>query len=83
MLTLVLNNILSFVVMMLCWWNAHEAATSGTGRGRLLAIGYGLFGFVTLTVAMFRTLSAEMDWFPLAGKTALILLLVLLLRRRA
>jgi hypothetical protein len=72
------NNILSFLVLMLCWWMAHVSANAGGLWRRLVSLGYGAVGLTTLGIAMFRTLVEESEWFPIIGKVALCALLGLL-----
>lgn len=76
------NNATSFVVVMLCWWLAHAHAGSAYLLRRMLAVGYGVVGVTTLSIAMFRNLAEDAPWLAIFGKLALIFLFGVLAKRQ-
>lgn len=76
------NNATSFVVVMLCWWLAHSHAGSAYLLRRMLAVGYGIVGVTTFSIAMFRTLVDDAPWLAIVSKLALIFLFAVLAKRQ-
>ncbi len=76
------NNTTSFIVVMLCWWLAHSHAGSAYLLRRMLAVGYGVVGVTTFSIAMFRTLVADAPWLAIVSKAALIFLFGVLAYRQ-
>lgn len=76
------NNATSTVVVMLCWWLAHAHAGSAYLLRRMLAVGYGVVGVTTFSIAMFRTLVEDAPWLAIFSKVSLIFLLAVLAYRQ-
>ncbi len=81
-LLLVLNNISSALVVLACWWLAHQNARSKP-PGRAIAAGYALLGFSVLLTAIVRSIGITPEWLIVLSKVVLAGTLILMSVRRA
>ncbi len=82
MILLVANNTTSAIVVLVCWWLAHQ---NGRARppGRWIAAGYALLGFSVLFTAILRNIGIPPEWLIVMSKALLATTLVLVSVRRA
>lgn len=84
MMSLVINHVFSFAVVMVAWWNAHLTAGSREPLARLSALGYGAVALFTLVLASARQLGIQPEWSDVAYKAALLwLFTTIALRKQA
>lgn len=82
--SLVVNHLFSFLVVMACWWNAHLTASSREVFARISALGYGAVAVATIAMAFFRQFSIETEWVAVLYKVALVgLFVTIALRKQA
>jgi hypothetical protein len=81
-MTLIVNHLLSFMVVMTCWWNAHLTASSREVWARISALGYGAVAVATITIAFFRQFGLETEWVSVLFKIALLGLFVTIALRK-
>lgn len=81
MTLLLANNISSAVVIIACWWLAHQNARA-TPPGRMIAAGYALIGFSVLFTMVVRNLGIDPRWPIVVSKALLGLTLILVIYRR-
>ena len=79
---LLINNLSSGVLVIACWWLAHQNARSRP-PGRWIAGGYALLGFSALLTAIVRNLGVPSDWLTVLSKIILAGTLILVILRRA
>ena len=60
-LMLLLNNLSSTALVMVCWWLSHQNATNTDPYARTISAGYGLIGMNVLATMLFRNLPAYAD----------------------
>lgn len=74
--SLIINHVLSFAVVMLCWWLAHLSASTQGAVGRVVSIAYGVLAVVTITVAIYRQFELNDEWVSVAFNMAIIVVFV-------
>lgn len=65
---LVLNNLLSFALVMVCWWLAHLFAARSKLLGRFIAVGFAIIAMCVLVIAVFRNINVNIDLMTLLTK---------------
>lgn len=55
---LLTDNILSVLLVMVCWWLAHQNASGRESFGRTIASGYSTLALAVLANMLFRNLDA-------------------------
>ena len=71
---LIANNILSTVLIIVCWWLAHQNAAGREPFGRSIATGYALLAMDVLANMLFRSFEEMQHLLPyslLFGKVIL------------
>lgn len=71
---------LSAVLVMLCWWLAHQNATEHRHMGKAVAVAFSVLGMILLANMLFRTFKdfeIILPWSRVASKAALAVVLVL------
>lgn len=75
------NNVTSGVMVIVCWWLAHQFARLQP-PGRLAAVMFGLLGINTLYIALARNFEVDVSWPSVLSKAILSVCLILLVIRR-
>lgn len=75
------NNLSSAIVVLVCWWLAHQNARARP-PGRVIAVGYALLGFSVLMTAILRNVGIPPEWLIVLSKAVLAGTLILVSFRR-
>lgn len=78
---LIANNVTSIVMVIACWWLAHQyARVKPPGRG--IAACFGALGLATLLTLFVRNLGIDVEWPIVGSKLILSVGFILLILRR-
>ncbi len=79
---LLANNVTSLIVILICWWLAHQNARA-VPPGRAIAAGYALIGFSMAFTMIVRNIGIDPRWFIVGTKALLGATLAFVSYRRA
>ena len=65
---LFINNLLSFALVMVCWWLAHLFSLRSKILGRVIALMFALVAMLVAVIAIFRNLDMGIDTMTLVTK---------------
>ncbi|QDP64900.1 MAG: hypothetical protein Unbinned5081contig1001_57 [Prokaryotic dsDNA virus sp.] len=61
---LLIDNILSVWLALVCWWLAHQNASGNEPLGRWIATGYGVLALLVMWNALFRNVAGLGGYLP-------------------